>query len=94
MTTYRMICEISVTVEFTYDVDPGYAGDRTDPPQPPSVHNLQATVVGSKGERLVCPPWLADVMLAEEGEESLLIAAQEARDDALYDAAKWGRDAE
>ena len=82
---YSMISEQRFDVEFTYDVDPAYAGDRIEPPYPASVRNLKAAIYG-KGLRLECPSWLADMLAEQEGHDSLILMAQEARDDAAYDA--------
>jgi hypothetical protein len=84
--SYSMTSEQTFQVEFTYDVDPGYAGDRIEPPYPASVQNLKATIYGHKGLRLECPQWLADMLAEQEGHDSLILMAQEARDDAAYDA--------
>jgi hypothetical protein len=75
----------NLEVEFTYDVDPGYRGDRIDPPEPASVQNLKAAIYGPKGQRLECPDWLAEMMAEQEGEDSLIMIAQEICDDRAYD---------
>jgi hypothetical protein len=91
--SYSMTSEQTFQVEFTYDVDPGYPGDRIDPPEPASVRNLKATIYGHKGLRLECPDWLADMLAEQEGHDSLILMAQEAGYDAAHDAWADGRDA-
>jgi hypothetical protein len=81
-----MSCEACIEVEFTYDVDPGYAGDRIDPPYPASVDEVRVSIIGPHRQRLECPDWLADILVDQVTEEELLGAAQGARDDAAYDA--------
>jgi hypothetical protein len=84
--SYSMTSEQTFQVELTYDVEPGYAGDRIDPPYPASVQNLKATIYGPKGLQLECPSWLADMLAAQEGHDSLILMAEEARADAAYEA--------
>jgi hypothetical protein len=90
---YSATREGSVMVEFTYDVDPGYPGDRIDPPEPASVENLRATIIGPKGQRVECPQWLAEMLAEQEGHDSLILMAQEAGYDAAHDRWADGRDA-
>jgi hypothetical protein len=91
--SYSMTSEQTFQVEFTFDVDPGYAGDRIEPPEPASVQNLKATIYGPKGLRLECPQWLAEMLAEQEGHDSLILMAQEARADAAHDRWADGRDA-
>lgn len=85
--------EISCTAVVTYSVDPGYAGDRTDPPQDASVEIIDVSAVDPEydiPERAIDLDCLAEECLADWRED--LIAAEEyraeqRRDDAMME--RW-----
>jgi hypothetical protein len=76
MRPYEHSDEATVWVRFRYDVEPGWAGDRHDPGYGDEVQNLQAVIIGPKGEELICPSWLADRLMESVGEEALTDSAQ------------------
>lgn len=78
-----------ITVEWDFDVDPGYRGSLTEPPERPSVQNVRAWMTGPKGQRHPMPDWWIDL---EVDDDSLLIEAQEQREQALCDAADARRE--
>lgn len=56
--------EVEARISFT--VDKGYAGDRIDPPEPPSAE-IQSIQIVVKGEKHDCPKWLFDLLDADDG---------------------------
>jgi hypothetical protein len=56
--------EVELVIGFT--VEPGFAGDRIDPPYPASAEVQTVTVVTPKG-REAAPKWLFDLIAADEG---------------------------
>jgi hypothetical protein len=91
MATYSATSECYVDVEFSFDVDPGYKGSRTEPPEAPAVINLSAVIVGPRGERLACPDWLVP-LLAGSDDSWLLAEAEGAREEAMCAAADARRE--
>lgn len=67
--------EVEARISFT--VDKGYAGDRIDPPCPPSAE-IQYVQIVIKGQKHYCPKWLSDLLSADEGiHNDLLLEAGE-----------------
>ena len=52
--------ETQLQVEINYSVNPGYRGDRIDPPQAASISIMCWELTGPDGP-LDCPKWLADI---------------------------------
>lgn len=81
----------TVTVEVTFDFDPGYKGDHIDPPCPPSAEIVSATVT-VRGARHDCPAWMLVVMSASDSFHDELVgyAIEQSQPDpdAAYDAAR------
>ena len=91
MRPYEHMDEATVWVRFRYDVKPGWAGDWTDPGYGDEVQNLQAVIIGPKGEELICPPWLADRLMESVGEEALTDQAKGYSESVAYDSWAAGR---
>lgn len=72
MTTYSYshfieIGRVEVELVISYGVEPGFAGDRVDPPYPASVEVQKVEVKLPKGGVEAAPEWLFDLITADEG---------------------------
>ena len=77
----------TVTVEVTYDFDPGYKGDHIDPPCPPSAEIVSAYASVGRG-RVECPAWMLVVMSASDSFHDELVSHAEAERQPDPDAAR------
>lgn len=89
--TEMVLAGSTVTVEVTYDFDPGYKGDHIDPPCPPSAEIVSAYASVGRG-RVECPAWMLVVMSASDRFHDELVgyAIEQSQPDpdAAYDAAR------
>jgi len=72
--------EIGIVLEINFTVYPGYAGDRIDPPEGPSVDIHDWTLTGPDGP-LDCPNWLAAIYTPDD-DALLQIAGDDLRAEA------------
>lgn len=81
---------MTITVEVSYTVDPGYCATRTEPGEPPSVQDLTVTAY-LDGDVIDLP----DDLLARltPSEDDLIAHANECAEQAACDAADARRDA-
>lgn len=61
------IGHVEVELVISYGVEPGFAGDRIDPPYPASVEVQKVEVKLPKGGFEPAPEWLFDLIAADEG---------------------------
>ena len=87
--TYSTRTEEWATVEWSYSVTPGYRATRTEPAEAASVDDVEAWLIGPRGERHALPDWWTAHHMHEP---SLILAAQEADQAAAEDAADYRRD--
>lgn len=90
-TIYLNVGSTEMPVEIQYTVEPGFAGDRVDPPCPPCAEIISATVT-VRGARHECPAWMLVVMSASDRFHDELVgyATEQSQPDpdAAYDAAR------
>lgn len=68
--TYRHFIEIGrseVELVISYGVEPGFSGDRIDPPYPASVEVQKVEVKLPKGGFEAAPEWLFDLIADDDG---------------------------
>jgi len=61
------ISRVEVELVISYGVEPGFAGDRIDPPYPASVEVQKVEVKLPKGGYQPAPEWLFDLIAADDG---------------------------
>ena len=61
------ICRVEVELVISYGVEPGFAGDRIDPPYPASVDVQKVEVKLPKGGYEAAPEWMFDLIVADDG---------------------------
>jgi hypothetical protein len=89
--SYPEIAGRDCEADWTYQVDPGYQGDRIDPPEPPYVYDVTLTELRVDGKVVSCPDWLAMHLMPTA--EELIENANESLEQAACDAADARRDA-
>lgn len=92
-TKYSARVELELTFEFDYNIDPGYAGSRTEPPEAPSIEDLSGAVIGDKNRIIPIGNELLDYLLSLDSvREQLMFSAQAMDEEVAYARAEMRRE--
>ena len=80
-----------ISLEWEYTVTPGYPATRYEPAQLPDVE-ISRVHVNIRGKRYPAPDWLVEELGGEMLEAELVEAANDARGEAIADAADARRE--
>ena len=80
-----------ISLEWEYTVTPGYPATRYEPAELPDVE-IMRVFVNIRGKRYPAPNWLADELLLSVDVQDLIEAANDARAEAIADAADARRE--
>jgi hypothetical protein len=89
-TSSHELAEWPAEADWSYQVDPGYRGDRIDPPEAPYAYDVALTEFRVDGKAVDCPDWLATHLMPTA--EELIQNASDSLEQAACDAAEYRRE--